>query len=120
MIVVFLYFSDGKTVAVRYVKKKEFSLSKNIRIEVKAVRYAKFYNFQIRYITSFLPKYLTLFLMLYRELDHQNLCKFVGCCTDAANFCVLMEYCPKGSISDVLLNDDIPLNWAFRYCGNFL
>lgn len=78
---------DGKTVAVRYVKKKEFSLTKNIRIEVKAVR----------------------------ELDHQNLCKFVGCCTDAANFCVLMEYCPKGSISDVLLNDDIPLNWAFRF-----
>lgn len=58
--------------------------------------------------------------MLCRELDHQNLCKFVGCCTDAANFCVLMEYCPKGSISDVLLNDDIPLNWAFRYFGQLL
>lgn len=55
----------------------------------------------------------------YRELDHQNLCRFVGCCTEPANFCVLMEYCPKGSISDVLLNDDIPLNWAFRLSFRF-
>ncbi|XP_062592724.1 atrial natriuretic peptide receptor 1-like [Saccostrea cucullata] len=78
---------EGKTVAVRNVKKKEFTLTKNIRIEVKEVR----------------------------ELDHQNLCKLVGCCTEVANFCVLVEYCPKGSISDVLLNDDIPLNWAFRF-----
>ncbi|WAR24775.1 ANPRA-like protein, partial [Mya arenaria] len=29
--------------------------------------------------------------------------------------CVLSEYSAKGSLSDVLLNDEIPLNWAFRF-----
>ncbi|TNN31092.1 Atrial natriuretic peptide receptor 1 [Liparis tanakae] len=28
---------------------------------------------------------------------------------------VVTEYCPKGSLSDVLLNDDVPLNWGFRF-----
>ena len=32
---------EGKTVAVRYVKKKDFSLTKSIRKEVKEVRWAK-------------------------------------------------------------------------------
>lgn len=31
-------FREGKTAAVHYVKKKEFTLTKNIRVEVKAVR----------------------------------------------------------------------------------
>lgn len=26
-----------------------------------------------------------------------------------------MEYCPKGALADVLLNDDIPLTWSFRF-----
>ena len=49
-----------------------------------------------------------------RETDHTNLCKFVGGSIEVPNVCILMEYCPKGSLSDVLLNDDVPLNWAFR------
>jgi len=43
-----------------------------------------------------------------------NICKFVGASIVAPNIRILTEYCPKGSLSDVLLNDDIPLNWAFR------
>ncbi|KAK3089985.1 hypothetical protein FSP39_008227, partial [Pinctada imbricata] len=78
---------DGKTVAVRDIKKKEFSVTKAIRWEVKAVR----------------------------ELDHQNLCKLAGACVQVPHVCVLTEYCPKGSLSDLLLNDEIPLNWAFRF-----
>lgn len=49
-----------------------------------------------------------------RELDQLNLCKFVAGCIDVPNVCILTEYCPKGSISDVLMNDEVPLNWAFR------
>ncbi|KAI2649376.1 Atrial natriuretic peptide receptor 2 [Labeo rohita] len=50
-----------------------------------------------------------------RELDHPNLCKFFGGCVEVPNIAIVTEYCPKGSLNDVLLNDEIPLNWGFRF-----
>ena len=44
-----------------------------------------------------------------------NLCKFIGCSLDSPYVTIVTEYCPKGSLNDVLLNDDIPLNWNFRF-----
>ncbi|KAI5609296.1 atrial natriuretic peptide receptor 2-like, partial [Silurus asotus] len=78
---------DGRTVAIKKIKTKTFSLSKVIRQEVKQVR----------------------------ELDHPNLCKFFGGCIEMPNIAIVTEYCPKGSLSDVLLNEEIPLNWGFRF-----
>lgn len=43
------------------------------------------------------------------------MCKFIGGCVDVPNVAIVTEYCPKGSLNDVLLNDEIPLNWGFRY-----
>lgn len=34
---------------------------------------------------------------------------------EAPNVAIVTEYCPKGSLNDVLLNEEIPLNWGFRY-----
>lgn len=51
----------------------------------------------------------------YRELDHPNLCKFIGASVEAPEIAILTEYCPKGSLNDVLQNDEIPLNWGFRF-----
>ncbi|NXP09329.1 ANPRA protein, partial [Thinocorus orbignyianus] len=78
---------DGRRVAIKKIMKKTFTLSKSIRKEVKQVR----------------------------ELDHPNLCKFIGGCIEVPNVAIVTEYCPKGSLSDVLLNEDIPLNWGFRF-----
>ncbi|XP_068164905.1 atrial natriuretic peptide receptor 1-like isoform X2 [Antennarius striatus] len=78
---------DGRTVAIKRVQVKTFSLSKTIRQEVKQVR----------------------------ELDHPNLCKFIGGCVEVPNVAIVTEYCPKGSLNDVLLNEEIPLNWGFRF-----
>jgi atrial natriuretic peptide receptor A len=44
-----------------------------------------------------------------------NLAKFMGIVTEIENFSIITEYCNKGSLNDVLLNDEIPLNWGFRY-----
>ncbi|XP_062984801.1 atrial natriuretic peptide receptor 2-like [Elgaria multicarinata webbii] len=77
---------DGRTVAIKKIMNKTFTLTKSIRREVKQVR----------------------------ELDHPNLCKFIGGCTEVPNIAIITEYCPKGSLNDVLLNEDIPLNWGFR------
>ncbi|KAF4096230.1 atrial natriuretic peptide receptor 1 [Onychostoma macrolepis] len=78
---------DGRTVAIKKIKTKTFSLTNTIRQEVKQVR----------------------------ELDHTNLCKFFGGCVEVPNIAIITEYCPKGSLNDVLLNDEIPLNWGFRF-----
>uniref|UniRef100_H3CDA0 Guanylate cyclase n=1 Tax=Tetraodon nigroviridis TaxID=99883 RepID=H3CDA0_TETNG len=78
---------DGRTVAIKKIQAKTFSLSKTIRQEVKQVR----------------------------ELDHPNLCKFIGGCVEVPNVAIVTEYCPKGSLNDVLLNEEIPLNWGFRF-----
>ncbi|XP_069798490.1 atrial natriuretic peptide receptor 2-like [Narcine bancroftii] len=77
---------DGRTVAIKRIHKKNFTLSKSIRKEVKQIR----------------------------ELDHPNLCKFIGGSVEVPNVAIITEYCPKGSLADVLFNDDIPLNWGFR------
>ncbi|XP_070688305.1 atrial natriuretic peptide receptor 2-like [Pempheris klunzingeri] len=77
---------DGRTVAVKHIQNKHFTLSKTIRKEVKEVR----------------------------QLDHPNLCKFIGGSIEVPYVSIITEYCPKGSLSDVLLNDDIPINWGFR------
>uniref|UniRef100_A0A4W3HRC0 Guanylate cyclase n=1 Tax=Callorhinchus milii TaxID=7868 RepID=A0A4W3HRC0_CALMI len=78
--------SDGRSVAMKWIHKKTFALSKTVRKEVKQVR----------------------------ELDHPNLCKFIGGCVEVPNVTIVTEYCPKGSLTDVLYSDDIPLNWGFR------
>uniref|UniRef100_A0A3P8TXF9 Guanylate cyclase n=1 Tax=Amphiprion percula TaxID=161767 RepID=A0A3P8TXF9_AMPPE len=78
---------DGRTVAIKRIQTKTFSLSKTIRQEVKQVR----------------------------ELDHPNLCKFIGGCVEVPDVAIVTEYCPKGSLNDVLLNEEIPLNWGFRF-----
>lgn len=53
-----------------------------------------------------------------RQLDHPNLCKFFGGCIEVPYVSIITEHCPKGSLSDVLLNDDIPINWGFRQENN--
>ncbi|KAG7217484.1 hypothetical protein INR49_021409, partial [Caranx melampygus] len=47
-------------------------------------------------------------------MDHPNLCKFIGGSIEVPYVSIITEHCPKGSLSDVLLNDDIPINWGFR------
>ncbi|KAM4048993.1 atrial natriuretic peptide receptor 1-like [Anomaloglossus baeobatrachus] len=78
---------DGRKVAIKKIPKKTFTLSKRIRGEVKQIR----------------------------DLDHPNLCKFIGGCIEVPDVAIITEYCPKGSLNDVLLSEDIPLNWGFRF-----
>ena len=36
-------------------------------------------------------------------------------CIDSPHCCVLLEYCPKGSLEDILENEEIKLDWMFKY-----
>ncbi|XP_062582692.1 atrial natriuretic peptide receptor 1-like [Saccostrea cucullata] len=50
-----------------------------------------------------------------RELDHLNVAKVIGFCVDSSKITVV-EYCSKGSLMDILENEDIKMNWDFRCC----
>ena len=50
-----------------------------------------------------------------RFLDHPNVCKFIGASVETPKIVILTEYCPKGSLNDVLQNSEIHLNWGFRF-----
>ncbi|CAH1772446.1 unnamed protein product [Owenia fusiformis] len=78
---------DGRTIAVKAIQKRNFALSKSIRKEVKQVR----------------------------TFDNPNLTRFIGATLEPDRVNLLTEYCPKGSLNDVLMNEDVPLNWAFRF-----
>ncbi|XP_053384831.1 atrial natriuretic peptide receptor 1-like [Mercenaria mercenaria] len=48
------------------------------------------------------------------ELKHANLTTFVGVCTIPEKICSVWEYCSKGSLQDVIENDDIHLDTMFK------
>ncbi|KAK6176544.1 hypothetical protein SNE40_014809 [Patella caerulea] len=60
-------------------------------------------------------KTLLLEIKRIKDLQNDHIVRFLGACIDPPNLCVLTEYCPKGSLQDVLENDQIKLDWMFRY-----
>lgn len=51
-----------------------------------------------------------------KNLQHNHLVTFIGACFEPPQACFLVtEYCPKGSLQDILENDEIKLDWMFRY-----
>ncbi|KPP60956.1 atrial natriuretic peptide receptor 1-like, partial [Scleropages formosus] len=61
-----------------------------------------------------------------RDLNHPNICGFVGASLEPPHLFLLMEYCSKGSLQcpetvgwfvlqDILRNDSIKLDWTFKY-----
>ncbi|XP_056020479.1 atrial natriuretic peptide receptor 1-like [Ostrea edulis] len=53
-------------------------------------------------------------LKAMRDFIHPNVNLFIGACIDHPNICFLFLYGSKGSLQDVLENDDIKLEWAFK------
>ncbi|KAG5848363.1 hypothetical protein ANANG_G00097690 [Anguilla anguilla] len=49
-----------------------------------------------------------------KDLIHPNICSFIGACLDSPHFFLLTEFCPKGSLQDILRNNSIKLDWTFK------
>uniref|UniRef100_A0A671VJI3 Guanylate cyclase n=1 Tax=Sparus aurata TaxID=8175 RepID=A0A671VJI3_SPAAU len=50
------------------------------------------------------------------ELDmrHENVNPFLGFFHDCCVFAIVTEFCSRGSLEDLLLNDDVKLDWMFK------
>ncbi|XP_022091376.1 guanylate cyclase 32E-like [Acanthaster planci] len=75
----------GSVVAIKTLNKKSVDINRSVRLELK----------------------------IMRDLCHSNLCSFVGACADPPNICIITEYCSRGSLQDILENDDIKLDNMF-------
>ncbi|KAM9716169.1 guanylate cyclase 2G [Menidia menidia] len=49
-----------------------------------------------------------------KEMKHENLAQFFGVCIEAPNICLVIQYCKKGSLKDVLRSSDIDLDGMFK------
>uniref|UniRef100_A0A915LC13 Guanylate cyclase n=1 Tax=Romanomermis culicivorax TaxID=13658 RepID=A0A915LC13_ROMCU len=50
-----------------------------------------------------------------KDLQNDYITRFVGACVDPPHYCIITEYCPKGSLQDILENDEIRLDKMMIY-----
>ncbi|RZC42287.1 Pkinase Tyr and/or ANF receptor domain containing protein [Asbolus verrucosus] len=76
----------GSRVAIKKITKKKVDINKKLLWEIKQVR----------------------------DVTHENTVRFLGACIECPTVLILTEYCPRGSLKDVLENEAIQLDWNFR------
>ncbi|GFQ82470.1 guanylate cyclase 32E [Trichonephila clavata] len=75
----------GRMLAIKRLKKKSVDITRKMKKELKFMR----------------------------DLRHDNLNPFIGACVDPPNICIVTEYCAKGSLKDILENEDVKLDNMF-------
>ncbi|XP_038109583.1 guanylate cyclase 32E isoform X3 [Culex quinquefasciatus] len=76
----------GQLYAIKKVRKKSIDITREMKKELK----------------------------LLRDMRHDNLNAFIGACTESPNICIITEYCTRGSLKDVLENEDVKLDNMFN------
>ncbi|XP_047440743.1 retinal guanylyl cyclase 2 isoform X9 [Mugil cephalus] len=51
---------------------------------------------------------------LMKDMRHENVNLFLGFFHDCGVFAIVTEFCSRGSLEDLLLNDDVKLDWMFK------
>uniref|UniRef100_A0A8C1NL67 Guanylate cyclase n=1 Tax=Cyprinus carpio TaxID=7962 RepID=A0A8C1NL67_CYPCA len=80
-------YYKGNITAIKYVNKKRIELTRRVLFELKHMR----------------------------DVQNEHLTRFIGACIDPPNICILSEYCPRGSLQDLMESEGITLDWMFRY-----
>ncbi|XP_070503442.1 speract receptor [Chironomus tepperi] len=75
----------GQLYAIKKIRKKSVDITREMKMELK----------------------------ILRDIRHDNLNAFIGACTEPPNICIITEYCSRGSLKDVLENDDVKLDNMF-------
>uniref|UniRef100_A0A5S6Q8V9 Guanylate cyclase n=1 Tax=Trichuris muris TaxID=70415 RepID=A0A5S6Q8V9_TRIMR len=90
--------------------KNTFTKVANYRGQIVAVKMLNIQRSRIE-----LSRDLLLELKKMKDLSHEHVTRFVGACIDAPHYCVVTEYCQKGSLQDILENSGIKLDKMMRY-----
>uniref|UniRef100_W5MJ10 Atrial natriuretic peptide receptor 1 n=1 Tax=Lepisosteus oculatus TaxID=7918 RepID=W5MJ10_LEPOC len=77
----------GNIVAIKYINRKRIELTRKVLFELKHMQ----------------------------DVQNEHLTRFIGACIDPPNICIITEYCPRGSLQDIMENESINLDWIFRY-----
>uniref|UniRef100_A0A4W6DTB7 Guanylate cyclase n=1 Tax=Lates calcarifer TaxID=8187 RepID=A0A4W6DTB7_LATCA len=80
-------YYKGNLAAIKYINKKRIELTRKVLFELKHMR----------------------------DVQNEHLTRFIGACIDPPNMCIITEYCPRGSLQDLMESDSITLDWMFRY-----
>ncbi|KAM8870439.1 atrial natriuretic peptide receptor 1 isoform 6-T6 [Spinachia spinachia] len=80
-------FYKGNIVAIKHTNRKRIELNRKVLFELKHMR----------------------------DVQNEHLTRFIGACIDPPDTCIVTEYCPRGSLQDILENDSITLDWMFKY-----
>uniref|UniRef100_A0A673A3Z2 Guanylate cyclase n=1 Tax=Sphaeramia orbicularis TaxID=375764 RepID=A0A673A3Z2_9TELE len=80
-------YYKGNIVAIKYTNRKRVELNRKVLFELKHMR----------------------------DVQNEHLTRFIGASIDPPNICIITEYCPRGSLQDILENDSITLDWMFKY-----
>ncbi|XP_077597864.1 retinal guanylyl cyclase 2 isoform X1 [Stigmatopora nigra] len=59
------------------------------------------------------PKTSDLFELM-KDMRHENINPFLGFFLDCGVFAIVTEFCSRGSLEDLLLNEDVKLDWMFK------
>nr|CAH8827565.1 unnamed protein product [Trichobilharzia regenti] len=60
-------------------------------------------------------KALSIEVKKVKDLNCDHICRLIGVCLEVPHQCIVYEYCPKGSLQDVLENEQIKLDWMFKF-----
>lgn len=75
----------GNPVVIKRVEKDQIDLTRTLLLELKQIR----------------------------DVHHPNVTNFFGACVDPPNICILTEYCSRGSLQEIILNEEIKLDTIF-------
>uniref|UniRef100_A0A7N8YEW0 Guanylate cyclase n=1 Tax=Mastacembelus armatus TaxID=205130 RepID=A0A7N8YEW0_9TELE len=80
-------YYKGNLAAIKYINKKRIELTRKVLFELKHMR----------------------------DVQNDHLTRFIGSCIDPPNMCIITEYCPRGSLQDLMESDSLTLDWMLRY-----
>ncbi|XP_053969377.1 atrial natriuretic peptide receptor 1 [Anastrepha ludens] len=76
----------GCEVAIKAIENRQINLTRSLMLELKSMK----------------------------DLQHDHLVKFYGACLEPPKRFLLTEYCPKGSLQDILENEQFQLDWMIK------
>lgn len=59
-------------------------------------------------------RFLGYLCLQMKDMRHENINPFLGFFHDCGVFAIVTEFCSRGSLEDLLLNDDVKLDWMFK------